>query len=144
MSDQPTTVEALAEFRRNGKEIIIPSTGRPVTLKQISLGKLLSEGKVPDILTPLAIKSIYSNISDEDARGFIDANVESQKAALAHLAAIELVVQNALADQCQYLMTELTIGEKRWIFRLALLPAEILATFRSDEDVDVDNVGESD
>ena len=144
MSDQPTTLEELAAFRKNGKEISIPSTDRKVTLVQVNLPAMLSQGKVPDILTPLAIKSIYSNITDEDARKITDAQADSQKAALAHLAAIDLVVENALAPQCKSLMTELTIGEKRWIFRLALLPAEILATFRDDEDTDVADVDEGD
>lgn len=151
MSDQPTvndvpeTVAELEKLRKFGKEVTLPPTGRKVFLVRLDLAKLLQEGKVPDTLTPLAIRSIFSNISDEQASSFYDAehltNKDDLKAALAHLEAINYVVGHSLKDAS--ILPDLTNGEKRWIFRLVMLPAEILATFRDDEDADVADVDPS-
>jgi hypothetical protein len=149
MSDQstvkePETYEELEKLRKFGKDIKLPPTGRMVKLRKLDLGKLLQDGKVPDTLTPLAIRSIYSEISDEKATEFFDGLYISDpmdvKQALAHLEAINYVVGHSLYEP--KLLPELTIGEKRWIFRLVLLPAEILATFRNEEDPDVAGMDE--
>lgn len=146
VNEVPETIEELEKLRKFGKDIKMPPTGRMVKLRKLDLGKLLQEGKVPDTLTPLAIRSIYSEISDDQATGFFDGNhiVDPMdvKSALSHLEAINFVVGHSLYEP--KLLSDLTIGEKRWIFRLVLLPAEILATFRNEEDDDVASVDESD
>lgn len=135
-----TVPEALAEMKSRGTEVAIPGTDRLVRLRSLDTETLLREGKVPDILTPLVIKSIYEDVSDKEVRGLLGQSRGSREEALAMMEAIDFVAEKSIADGTK--VKDLTIGEKRWIFRLAMTPAELLVTFRYDPDVDVEPVVE--
>lgn len=137
-----TILEELALVRVQGKEITIPSTERVLHIRPLDIAQILQEGKVPDILTPLVIKTVYSNVEDEEILGFLTTERKNVNEALAHIEAVDFVVQHSVVDQVQ--IKDLTWGEKRWIFRLALIPAEYLANFRYEEDADVADVSEGD
>lgn len=133
--------DILQDMPTKGIEHKIPGTDRLVHLRTIDAPKLLRSGKVPDILTPLVVRAVYQDVSDREVREFMKkpgANVEE---ALQMAEAIDYIVENAIVSGAK--VSDLTMGERRWIFRLAMGEAELLATFRYDEDADVESVDES-
>lgn len=137
-----TAVESLAEMKSRGTEVAIPGTDRLVRLRSLDAETLLREGKIPDILTPLVIKSIYDELNDRDVRVILEQARGNKEEALAMMEAINFVAEHAIADGTK--VKDLTIGEKRWIFRLVMEPAELLISFRYDPNADVEPVVEGD
>lgn len=141
-SKKLTPVDALAEMKSRGTEVAIPGTDRVVRLRTLDAETLLREGKIPDILTPLVIKSVYEELSDREVRAVLAQSRGTTEEALAMVEAIDFVAEKSIADSTK--VKELTLGEKRWIFRLAMEPAELLVTFRYDPDANVEPVAEGD
>ena len=135
-----TIVERLDEMNARGTEIMLPGTDRIVRLRPIDAEACLRDGKVPDILTPMVTKSLYQELTDKESREFLSGNRGGTPEAFAHLQAVNYVCEKAIADNTK--VKDLTLAEKRWIFRLAMGPAELLVTFRYDEDADVESVAE--
>src|SRR5687768_10042773 len=140
-ADKKDTLNVLGEMRTKGVEQKMPGTDRIVRLKTIDAPTLLRENKMPDILTPLVVKSIYQELSDRELRDFIGQQRGNTAEALSMLDAIEFVVKRSIADNTK--VEDLTLAEKRWIFRLAMGPAELLVTFRHQQEDDVEPVAES-
>ena len=132
--------DKLREMRKDGVEHTLPSSGRSVRLRTVEPAALLREekGNVPDILTPLLINSIYEEPSDEELARFLATRSTRAEDALAMIDAVDIVVKKSLADDTK--LEELSFAEKRWIFRLALSPAELLVTFRFEPRGDVGSV----
>ena len=142
MSDRPETIaELISKTLEEGRELTIPETDRVVRIRPLDVSALLDEGKVPDILTPIIVKAVYSEVSDSDAKNFVFKEHTDLKELAEHLAAIDYVVKHSLVGDNPS-PKQLTLREKRWIFRLAMIPAEYLATFRWEQDDDVADVAE--
>jgi hypothetical protein len=135
-----SAVERIAEMKSKGTEVQLPGTDRLIRLRPLDAETLLREAKMPDILTPLVTKSVYEEITDKESRAFLAQNRGAVNEALAHLEAVDFVCEKSIADGTK--VKDLTIAEKRWVFRLAMGPAELLVTFRYDEDADVEPVAE--
>lgn len=78
MPVQPTTAASWRVARRDGFVITLPS-GNVAKLRPVALDVLITSGKLPDILTPIAAKSLWveedvANIANvpEMAKGFAD------------------------------------------------------------------------
>src|SRR5688500_17924564 len=104
---QLTSVEALAEMKSRGTEVAIPGTDRLVRLRTLDAEALLREGKVPDILTPLVIKSVYEELSDREVRGVLAQSRGTTEDALAMMEAIDFVAEKSIADSTK--VKDLTI-----------------------------------
>lgn len=135
-------VELIAQMREKGVEQMLPPTERKILLRSLDVETLLLQGKVPDILTPLVIKSVYQDMDDDSLIDFLKAKEVSVGEAIKHLEAIDYVVELCIADDTR--VKDLTIGERRWIFRLVMMPAEILVTFRFQPFADVESLPEGD
>lgn len=141
MSQQdPSLVESIRKMREEGDEQIIPETLRKVRLRTIEAKELLREGSFPDILTPLVVRSVYQELVNKDINDFFSLKTEDIEQAKKMLEAIDFVCRKAIADDTQ--LDDLTMSEKRWIFRLAVGPAEMLVTFRYEPQPDVEFVDE--
>ena len=138
---EQTPVERLAEMNSKGIEQTMPGTGRVVRIRTVNSVDLLRSGNVPDILTPLIVKSVYQELNDNDTRRFLENAKDKVEDALARADALDFICEKAIADGTK--VKDLTIGEKRWIFRLVLGPAELLITFRLEQEPDVEAVDES-
>lgn len=140
--NEPQAVPAdfFGEMKSKGIEHKIPGTGRLVRLRTLDASELLREGKIPDILTPLVVKSVYQDLTDKEVRDFLGQNRGKVDDALTMMDTMNFVVGKAIADNTK--VADLTLGEKRWIFRLAMGPAEILVSFRYDPNADVEPVAE--
>lgn len=136
-----TISELLAEMNTKGIEFKIPGSERIVRIRNLDAPTLLREGKMPDILTPLVIRSIYQEISDKEIREFLGQNKNTVNDALALLETMDFVAERVIMDGTR--VAELTLGEKRWLFRVAMEPAELLVSFRYDPNDDVADVDES-
>jgi hypothetical protein len=135
-----TAAEKLAEMRTKGTEQKLPGTERMIRLRTLEAPELLREGKLPDILTPLVIKSVYQELTDKEVREFLSVQRSNAAEALKMIDAMDFVVAKSIADGTN--VSDLTLAEKRWIFRLAMGPAELLITFRYDPNDDVEPVAE--
>lgn len=130
-----TASELMHEMLTKGAEQKIPGTDRVVRVRTVDAPTLLRSGKVPDILTPLVMKTIYTELSDKELREFLRTGKDTVVDALAMADALNFIAKESLMDGTK--VEELTMGEKRWLFRLAMGPAELLINFRYDEDADV-------
>lgn len=137
---QLDAAELLHEMRLKGTEYKLPGTGRIVRIRVLDAPSLLREGKLPDILTPLVVKSVYQELSDKEMRDFVGAQRGNANEALNMVEAMDFVVKKSIADGTK--VEDLTLAEKRWIFRMAMGPAELLITFRYDKESDVEPVAE--
>lgn len=135
-----TEVELLEQMKRYGNPQIIPGTKRQVRVKTLEARELLADTKMPDILTPLVIKSVYQDLSDREVREFLGQPKVGVVEALALMDSIDYIVEKALVSGAK--PSDLTLAEKRWVFRLVMTPAELLISFHYDEDPDVGAVDE--
>jgi hypothetical protein len=134
--------QQLSDMHSRGIEQTMPGTNRTIRIRHLDAVHMLREGKMPDILTPLVIKSVYQDVSDRELREFLGAHKGSADDALSFAETVDYVVSKSIADGTK--LDSLTMNEKRWIFRLAMGPAELLLNFRDDEDADVESVDEGD
>jgi hypothetical protein len=135
-----TASELMHEMRTKGSEQVMPNTDRTIRLKSIDAPALLRKGKMPDLLTPLVIKLVYTEVPDREIREFLSAQKSKVEDALAMADALDFVAAESIMDGTK--VEDLTMAEKRWIFRLAMGPAELLVNFRNEEELDVGIVGE--
>lgn len=139
--DGSATWQKVAVMRAQGVEQTLGTSGRVVRLRAVEPAALLRKGNVPDILTPLLIKSVYQPLDDPELREFLDTPLGKIEDALAMADTLDLIASVAIADGTK--VEELSLSEKRWIFRLVLSPAEFLVTFRYQPLADVELVDES-
>ena len=129
---------ALREMKSKGIEQIMPDTLRKVRLRTINPSVLLRDEKLPDELTPLIVRMTYESLSDQVIVGHLNKKRTSREEALGYLDMLDYVAQKAVADETK--VEDLSLEEKRWIFRLVMGPADVLATFRYEQDPDVGDV----
>lgn len=147
-------VTPAAEFRKmreQGVEITLPS-GRVVRMRTVTPDRLLKLGKIPDILTQLVIKMFYGQVTSGDFNGFLDAREELEQT-FAQFESLRVVctagllepriVDNPQADD-EIAIDDLTMSERGWIFRLAFVEADDLATFRQRQTPNVEVVPDGD
>jgi hypothetical protein len=132
---EPSFAELMAEMHSIGSLQRIPGTERLVRMRTLDVPSMLANGKMPDILTPLVIKSVYQDITDKEVQEVIQQHKGDKEEALAMLETLDFVCKHAIADSTQ--VSDLTLAEKRWIFRLALGSAELLINFRYEPEFDV-------
>lgn len=137
---EPTVLQQLAEMRANGNEQTIPGTKRKIRLRSVNAKQLLLENKMPDLLTPLVVKSVYQELNDDQVCSFLNKDGVDVKDALAMIEVLEFVAKRSIVDGTP--VEDLTHGELQWIFRLVMGPAELLVTFRYEQVFDVEPVDE--
>lgn len=141
---EPSLHEQLKMLRTVGLEKRIGITDRVVRLKSVDPAALLKSGECPDILTPVLMRCIYGN-GNEAVRNFVQreefVDEVSVSDALHYLETIDRVVALAIADETN--VQELTLDEKKLIFRLALGSAEMLVLFRHEPAPPMDTVEKS-
>lgn len=132
--------ERFGVMRLTGWEQIIPTTGRRVRLRTIEPADLLRSGECPDILTPLVLRCIYQELTDRELREWLEKPLAQVDDALKYMEMLDLVVAKGIADDT--VVSALSLGEKKWIFRFVLGTAEILVTFRYEPQSDVATVAQ--
>lgn len=133
--------DKLRDMRKNGAVQVLPGTHRTIRLRSVDATDLLRENKMPEILTPLVVSTIYEESSNpRKYRDYLAQDRGSIEGAVEFLDSVEFIVKKAIADDTK--VEELTLPEKKWIFQLALGPAELLTNFRLTEESDVETVAD--
>lgn len=137
-----TTAMAIQAMRENGVEHTIPTTERVLLLRSLEPADLLRDGKMPDLLTPLVVRSVYEDVSDKAVVDYLEGVRTTKEEALAFLDSLDYIARKSIMDGTK--VEDLILSEKRWIFRLVMGPAEFLATFRYEPPSNVELVDEGD
>jgi hypothetical protein len=132
VSDQltPTAGSAWRKPRETGYTVRLPS-GNVATLRPVALDSLLATGRIPDLLSPIVAKTIWSEAQPAElaeqgqlAKGFIELI-----ALIVPLAMLTpRVVENPQAED-EISMEDLELGDKIGIFNLATGGASLLTKF---------------
>jgi hypothetical protein len=123
-----------------GWEQILPFSERKVRLRTVQPADLLRSGECPDILTPLMLRSIYEDLTDQELRAWLEKPLEGIEEALKYADMLDNIAKHGIADNTK--VTSLTASEKKWIFRFVLGPAEMLVSFRYQPPTNVATVAE--
>jgi hypothetical protein len=132
--------ELVKELMSKGLEQQLPPTGRIIRLKPVNHQTLLREGKMPDVLTPLVMRSVYQDLPDKEVKNFLEQPRQKPEDALKYIEAVDFICKHTIADNTK--VEDLLLPEKRWIFRLTRGAAELLINFRHDEEANVEPVDE--
>jgi hypothetical protein len=103
------------------------STGRKVRLRTLEPDMLLREGDCPDILTPLLLRSLYGDDRNQSVKEFLEQPFAAKEEAFAYVDLLNLICAKSICDGTK--VEELTLAEKRLIFRFALGSSELLVSF---------------
>ncbi len=103
------------------------STGRKVRLRTLEPDMLLREGDCPDILTPLLLRSLYGDDRNASVKEFLEQPFAAKDEAFAYVDLLNLICSKSICDGTK--VEELTLAEKRLIFRFALGSSELLVSF---------------
>lgn len=138
----------IAELKRAYDEGL-PQTllsGIEVQMRPVQPDKLLMSGKVPDILTPLVMGMMFAKEKDGDTvfpdevkdpiTYYLTKEREKAQEAVEFIKSVDVVCEAALVDPS--LVPYLTLADRMWIFRLAFMPVEVLATFRHQPQANVE------
>lgn len=136
---EETPEELVRQLKTKGLEQKLPS-GRVIRLKVPDHRALLKEGKMPDILTPLVMRSVYQDLPERDVKGFVERTPTNPEDALKYMDTLDFVAKHTITDETK--LEDLLLSEKRWIFRLVMGAAELLITFRHKPEDDVEPVAE--
>ena len=139
----PTTGLAWRKPRQEGYTIVLAS-GNSATLRPVALDLLITSGKLPDLLTPIAAKTLWvetapSTLADqaELAKGFADLiNLIVPLAMLS-----PRVVEQPQADD-EISLDDIDFQDKLIIFQLATGGATALRSFRQRQAADLEPVSD--
>lgn len=141
------TVEELKRAYDEG-ELIPLISGIKVQMRSVRPEELLRSGKLPDALSQIVHKSLFKDAREElDAFVFgnsqEDAPEEAQdevpqslEQTIEMIKGVDAVCDAALVDPS--IRPYLSLSDRMWIYKLALLPAAVLSTFRQQQDGDVE------
>lgn len=116
------------------------STQRTVRLRTLEPNMLLRDGDCPDVLTPLLLKSLYGGDRNEDVREFLEQPFGTKEDAYAFVDLLNLICSKSICDDTK--VEELTLAEKRLIFRFGLGSPELLVSFEYEPPSIVASVAE--
>jgi hypothetical protein len=141
---EPTipTVEELKRAYDEGTPQTLLS-GLQVQMRSVRPELLLRSGKLPDILTPIVLKTLYESATEELDAYLFDQREQAEDA-LKMIEGVDAVCEQALVDPS--IVPYLSLNDRMWIFKLAFMPAEVLSRFRLGQtrDVEVGADGEGD
>jgi hypothetical protein len=103
------------------------STGRRVRLRTLEPDMLLREGDIPDVLTPLLLRSLYGDDRNQAVKEFLEQPFGTKEDAFAYVEMLNLICAKSICDSTK--VEELTLAEKRLIFRFGLGSSELLTEF---------------
>lgn len=133
--------ERIRLMRQEGWEQTF-STGRTVRLRTLEPDMLLREGDCPDILTPLLLRSLYGDDRNQAVKEFLEQPFGTKEDAFAYVEMLNLICAKSICDGTK--VEELTLAEKRLIFRFALGSSELLVSFEYEPPPTVAAVAQGD
>lgn len=116
-------------------------------MKPVQLDRLLLAGKVPDILTPLVMRMLFGTKPDDPefpdeikdpATHYLTKKRTEAQEAIEFIESVDVICRESLVDAAA--IPYLSIADRMWVFKLALMRAEVLSTFRHEPARDVEAV----
>lgn len=137
----PTSGAVWRRPRMEGVVIPLPS-GNICRIRPVALDVMITSGKLPDLLTPLAAKTLWTEL-DTDQIGDV-AEMATGMAELfgtvCRAAFIEpRIVDSPEADD-EISLEDIDFADKAAVFQLAIQPAKVLEGFRQQQTRDVEPV----
>lgn len=137
----PTSGRAWRKAREEGYIITLPS-GNVAKLRPVALDVLITSGKLPDLLTPIAARTLWTEDSPQKiaeqaelAQGYAElVNVIVPAAFLS-----PRIVDSPQADD-EISLDDLDFTDKVAVFNLCTAPAAALETFRNQQAANVDTL----
>lgn len=132
---QPTSGSEWRRAREEGYTVPLPS-GKVATLRPVALDQLLRNGSIPDLLSPVAARALWQETDS-------DKIAENPKLNKDYLELIDLIVPLALMmpkvvenpkGEGEIAFEDIDFMDKVGIFNLAIQPAELLKTFRDQQE----------
>lgn len=140
---RPTRGVEWRRAHREGYVLTLPS-GNVVRMRPVALDVLIVSGRIPDFLTAVAAKSLWTETSgeeiasrDELAKGFAELVNIIVPAALLE----PKVVEDPQGDD-EVSLEDIDFQDKVSIFQLAVQPSEVLRKFRDQQDAGVATVSD--
>lgn len=120
--------------REEGFIIKLPS-GNTVKIRPVPMDQLLKRGKIPDMLSPLAAKTLWSEIASNEIG-------ESEELSGKYIELMDLIVpiatlepkivDNPVEDD-EISLDDIDFMDKLAIFNLVIQPSEVLRRFRDNQ-----------
>lgn len=127
-------------LQRSSGEVIALSGETRVRIRSIPLDALLLAGKIPDLLTPMAVESLWAKTKS-------DAITNSAESTKEYIQLVNLITSLALVEprvvddphaEDEIAIDDLDLMDRQIIFNVAIAGAEALRNFRKRQTADVD------
>ncbi len=122
-------------------------TGLEIKVRPVQVDRLLMAGKIPDILTPLVMRMMFGKKADDvefpdeiddPVLHYLSKQRAETEEAVEFMKSVDIICEAALPDAS--IVPYLPLSDRLWIFKLALLRAEVLSTFRHEPQGNVEAV----
>lgn len=137
--DKPTPAAVWRKPRLEGYVVTLPS-GNRVRLRPVALDLLILGGDLPDLLTPIAARSLWTEtdvaaIADqvELAQGFAELVNRVVPLAVLEPEIVTDVPSGYQFGDDEIALDDIDFGDKLAIFQLATQPAAVLRSFREQQ-----------
>ena len=145
---QPMSAAEWRKLTEEGEVIQLPG-GLVARIRTVSIETMIINGEIPDLLTPIATKTLFKETSLSEIGD--DADVSKEWIDLVHLIVPAAMVEPRVAygdnptDDCLAL-SEMGWDDKLAVFQLAVSSVDVLANFRQAQKARLESVpdGESD
>lgn len=135
---KPTSAAEWRKPREEGYVVTLPS-GHVARLRPVALDVLIVSGKLPDLLTPLAAKSLWVETDGEKIGN--EAEQAKGYAELVNIVVPAAMVEPRIVDEPEgddeISLEDIDFADKVAVFQLATQPAEVLRRFRDKQERDV-------
>ncbi len=142
---EPMSAMAWRKLTEEGEVIQLPG-GLVARIRTVSMETMVLSGEIPDILTPIAMRTLFKETKLSEIGD--DADVSKEWIELVHLVVPAAMVDPRIAPDDIPTDDFLTLSELGWddklaIFQLAIMSVDALASFRKIQEEDVESVSDS-
>lgn len=131
--------------RREGYIIILPS-GNKATLRNVALDQLIRRGEIPDFLTPVAARSLWSDTEQSDIAEDQDLNIKFLQLMdlIVPLSMVKpAVVEEPSPGKEEIRLDDVDFYDKVAIFNLAIQSSNVLRTFCEQQEKSLATIPDS-
>jgi len=150
---QATPAREWRKPREEGYLIELPS-GHLARIGPVDLSRLLVDGDVPDLLTPLVTQLVFEGVDEDKLEAsfspeqLMDRSGDAMRLinAICHAAFIDPRIVEADPGEDEILIEDVSLDDRSFVFSIAIYGAQILRSFRVGQGEDVESVrdGEDD
>lgn len=144
---QPSSGAKMREIREKGIVLPFPS-GENYRVRNVSVGKLLRRGNLPNILTAFLIDAIYHGLSNQKVADFL-ALREKAESAVEFLDSMQIICEEMFIEprvvanpqsEDELTIDDIPIVDQGWAFDRCFRSARELRPFRPQPALDVVSV----